>query len=302
MIGSLNLDLIASVEQLARAGETVVATSLIRRFGGKGANQAIAAARQGAIVHLIGCLGDDRGRRDYRFYLEQQGVDCSGVAIHPQQPTGTAMIAVAASGENSIVTAAGANSMLDRSTVRGQREPIENAGVLLCQWEIPTTVLVEAVEIANNADIPDLFNPYPVRGNFPWGSLKIDTLIVNEHEARSLFGSSIRLDSPREWEPVLRSHSLKRVVVTRGCRSTICISDDARLEIPVMVIDPVDTVGAGDAFAGTLAAWSVGQADFADAIAAGNCAGGLATLKPGAQEAIPTGQLTRHAMSRLAAV
>ena len=212
------------------------------------------------------------------------------------------MIAVAASGENSIVTAAGANSMLDRSMVRGQRELIEKAGILLCQWEIPTTVLIEAIKIANDVDIPVLFNPSPVRGDFPWGRLNIDTLIVNEHEARSLFGSSIRLDSPREWEPVLRSHGLKRVVVTRGCRSTICISDDARLEIPVMASDPVDTVGAGDAFAGTLAAWLAGRADFADALTAGNCAGGLATLKPGAQKAIPTRQSTRHAMRRLADV
>ena len=158
------------------------------------------------------------------------------------------MIAVAASGENSIVTAAGANSMLDRSMVRGQRELIEKAGILLCQWEIPTTVLIEAIKIANDVDIPVLFNPSPVRSDFPWGRLNIDTLIVNEHEARSLFGSSIRLDSPREWEPVLRSHGLKRVVVTRGCRSTICISDDARLEIPVMAIGRVDHRGGWGCF------------------------------------------------------
>jgi ribokinase len=137
VLGSLNIDLIATVDRLPRPGQTVAASALVRRFGGKGANQALASLRQGAETHLIGCLGDDPHGSEYREYLTGAGLGISGVDIVPDQPTGTAMIAVSADAENLIVVAAGANAAMNERRVQAQADLIAGAAGLLLQWEVP---------------------------------------------------------------------------------------------------------------------------------------------------------------------
>lgn len=299
VLGSLNVDQIATVERLPRPGETVSATALIRRFGGKGANQAIAAARQGARTELIGCVGDDAEGKAYLSYLALEGIRTSGVATVPAQHTGAALIGVSAAAENSIIVAPGANGSVTGTHVRKQRELISAAAVLLLQWEVPLAALLPGAAIANSAGVQVLFNPSPLRPHFPWRKVKIDILILNEGEAKELFGTCLAKRARSFWVGQLETHGVDRVVITRGARSTWAISREGLFEVPTMPVKPVDTVGAGDAFAGVMAARVAEGADFATAVAAGNCAGALATLRPGAQEAIPSRSATDRALRRL---
>ncbi len=296
--GSLNVDYIASVERLPHPGQTVAATGLIQRFGGKGANQAVAAARQGARVAMIGCVGDDGPGRAYRQRLKAEGIDISGISAAAKTLTGTALIAVDSRAENLIVVAAGANARLTATAVRAQRERIRKANILLLQFEIPMPAIVEAVRAANCAEVPVVLNPSPLRKGFPWGSCALDTLVVNSGEAEEIFGLDARTLSGHtaDWRALLARRAVGKLVITRGSRSTLCLSQDDFFEVPALKVKPVDTVGAGDAFAGTYVARRAEGTDVRSALEYANCAGALATLKPGAQEAIPTRQATERAL------
>jgi ribokinase len=302
VVGSLNIDYIAAVEQLPAPGETVSATGLVRRFGGKGANQAVAAARQGARVSMIGCVGADDGGRAYCQRLRAESIDATGVHATRRALTGTALIAVDRAAENSIVVAAGANGELKPKAIRARRGRIAGADILLLQFEVPMATVIEAVRIANRAGVPVALNPSPLREGFPWGKYCVNTLIANAGEAQAIFG--LRLAGfpagLARWQRALFRRRIERVIITRGAKPTLCVSAAGYLEVPTLAVKPLDTVGAGDAFAGTFAACRAGGADLLRAVRHANCAGALATLKAGAQEAIPNRRLTERALRRLA--
>jgi ribokinase len=188
VLGSLNIDLVASVECLPGSGETVAATQLTKYFGGKGANQAVAAARQGAHVSMIGCVGKDAEGRNYQNRLQAEGIDVSAIRCDQEALTGTALIGVNLVGENLIMVAPEANGKLTADWVREHRRTIETADCLLLQFEVPREAILEAIKIANTANIPVIVNPSPVDDKFPWGTVGIDTAIVNESEAEHLTG------------------------------------------------------------------------------------------------------------------
>lgn len=300
VVGSLNVDYTAFVARLPQPGETVGADRLVRRFGGKGANQALAAVRQGARVAMIGAVGHDADGRAYREYLAAQGIDCAGLSTVRRAPTGTAWIAVDGAAENFIVVVPGANGALTPAAVRRHRARIESAGALLLQWEVPRPALLEAGRIAARAGVPVVMNPSPLREGFPWGELRIDTLIVNAGEAAALFGGGFRR-GPTPCGSLLGKFRIDRLIVTRGAGATSLFSGPDHLAIPTLRVRPVDTVGAGDTFAGVYTARRAAGADPADAVRAANCAAALATLKAGAQEAIPTRRATDRACARLSA-
>src|SRR3954454_1258910 len=256
VVGSLNVDYIASVDRLPVAGETVPASGLVRRFGGKGANQAVAAARQGATVNMIGCLGIDSEGSSYVERLRAEGIGVNGISTTSKALTGTAMIAVDRAAENIIVVAAGANGHLKRAVVRARHESIAAADVVLLQLEVPLDSVIEAVRIANRSDVPVVFNPSPWRQGFPWGEYNLDTLIVNAGEAQAIFG--LRLESISSnlplWRKQLANRCISQLIVTRGSKPTLYITSSIFGEAPTFSVKPVDTVGAGDTFAGTFAA------------------------------------------------
>lgn len=299
VVGSLNVDYIAQVDRLPAAGETVAAHGLVRRFGGKGANQAVAAARQGARVSLVGCVGADADGAAYVRHFRREGIATHTLTVTPRAPTGTALIAVDTSAENLIVVVPGANGCLSPAQVRRQRRSIA-AAVLLVQWEIPPATVQEAICLANQFGVPVVMNPSPWRDGFPWGRLAIDTLIVNRGEAEKVFERAV--DSlPRElayWRQALRAHRVERLLITRGAESTLHLDAETFEEIPTVHVIPVDTVGAGDAFAGTYAARRAAGETVRAAVRAANAAGALATLKAGAQEALPTRAVTDRALRR----
>jgi ribokinase len=298
VLGSLNIDYIASVRRLPAPGQTVTAGCLVRRFGGKGANQAVATARQGARVSLIGAIGDDENGNSYLSRLRQEKIATEGIVTKPGSLTGTALIAVEQSAENVIIVAPEANGKITAADVRAQAACIRRADVLLLQWEVPHAAVVESVRIANRAAVPVVMNPSPARKGFPWRECNLDTLIINEGEGVALFG--LRTNAAQKlWNKALAAHRIKHLLVTRGAKPTVCFSDAGRFEVPTLKVRPVDTVGAGDAFAGAFAARRAEGADLRAAVAYANCAGALATLKSGAQESIPSRAATDRGRRRL---
>jgi len=290
ILGSLNIDIVTAVQHLPAPGESVMAGKLMMLRGGKGANQTLAARRHEAQVSLVGCIGTDEEGMAYLRFLEGVGVDVSGLEKVPNERTGTALIVVDVAGENQIVVAAGANGCVTPDLVCDHAETIRRADVLLVQMETTLPALIKAIQIANEAGVPVVLNPSPLRDGFPWGTVNIATLIVNETEASELFGVpganlASRVEVLRERLPSLGTG---QVVITRGGGTTICVNGEDAFEVATLAVKPVDTVGAGDTFAGVLAVRLAEGEPLDHAVLIANCAGALATLQPGAQASIPT--------------
>lgn len=295
VVGSLNLDYFTRVETLPRPGETIAAERLTRFRGGKGANQAIAAARQGCRVSLLGAVGTDEGGGSYRRALEEEGICTDHLRTAPGE-TGSAFITVDRQGENMIVVAPGANAELRRIDISRSAPEIESCALLLGQFEVPPASLIEAARIANQSNALVVINPSPFLPLFPWEEIRTDVIVANAAEAEALLGfrPDPSADSAvRGRLQELRAHSL---VVTRGGDETLAfIQDGEGFAVPVLPVLPVDTVGAGDAFTGCLAARLAQGETLKNAIRAANCAGALTTLGAGAQNPIPNrDQVERH--------
>ncbi|MCB1066086.1 MAG: ribokinase [Verrucomicrobiae bacterium] len=288
VVGSLNVDYVAKVGRLPMPGETVAASDLEIVYGGKGANQAVAAVRQECAVRMMGSVGADDIGRAYLSYLKKQGIDVSGIRQVKGTSTGSAFISVDAMGENTIVVTSGANGLTSPDQIRARDPFIAEADALLAQFEVPLSVVVEALRIANRAGVLSVVNPSPFRSTFPWASVEIDYLIVNENEADEILEDlPIKLDAAVEIREFLKGIRVNGIVVTRGSDATLVIGPDEAFEAPTLPVVPVDTVGAGDAFAGCFTARMAMGESLRDAVLAANCAGALTTLRSGAQAAIP---------------
>jgi ribokinase len=301
VVGSLNVDYIASVATLPAPGQTVAASGLIRRFGGKGANQAVAASRQGAKVLLAGCVGADNEGRAYCARLRHEGIDISALRQIDNVFTGTALIAVDRTGENLIIVAPGANGHVRADTLPLSRLLTRKPAAVLLQFEVPMPAVEAVIRFANRADIPVVLNPSPLREGFSWGRCSLDTLIVNEGEAEAIFRQApgTMAKNLSRWRKTLAEYRINHLIVTRGAQWTLCLTATEFLKAPTLKVKPVDTVGAGDAFAGAFVALQAEGLELAMAIRLANCAGALTTLKPGAQEAIPNRSATQRAAHRL---
>ncbi|MFG2099701.1 ribokinase [Micromonospora echinaurantiaca] len=289
VVGSTNLDLVVTAPQLPRPGETVLGENFRTVPGGKGANQAVAAARAGAACGFVGAVGDDEFGAQLRASLVAAGVDVRGLRTVPG-PSGVALIAVDRDAENFIVVASGANGELTDLDV-DDRAAIAAADVLLLQLEVPLPTVVAAAGSARAESTTVVLNAAPA-APLPAELLDlVDVLVVNEHEAAVVAG--VFADEP----PVLLDALLElvpRVVLTLGARGAAYADRSGlRLEIPAPRIDAVDTTAAGDAFTGALAVgWAErGGAVDADAVTAilrWACAAGAACAqRPGASTALP---------------
>jgi ribokinase len=278
VVGSVNADLTFKVDALPRPGQTVLASSLVSAPGGKGGNQAVAAARAGATVALVAALGTDSAADQLRAHLRANDVGLDGVISLPG-PSGSAAIIVDATAENTIVVAPGANAHLsvDDADVRAV---ITDSDVVLMQLEIPIATAVAAAEIARDGGAVVVVNASPA-GAKPHDLLALsqlaDVVVVNEAEAR-------------EWHwPV------PNLVITRGSRGASYLGADERFDVPAPPVRPVDTTGAGDVFAGVLAAgWLDG---YEDALRRACAAGALSTLVPGAGDCAPYAEAIEDAVA-----
>jgi ribokinase len=292
VFGSLNLDQVRQVACLPKPGETVMSLSTSQSFGGKGANQAVAAARAGGRVILCGALGNDKAGREYREHLREEGIDLYEPSPTHGLPTGEAIVLVEGSGENLIVVSSGANSAWDASTTSAiLREVLPNVSLLVLQLELPLEAVLQAVREAARFGVRCLLNASPVTRGFPWGENHFDTVVVNEHEFAAFFGSDAPslLELNREARSTfLERNCIRQLVLTRGGRPTVLMDATRSATVPVFAVRPVDTVGAGDTFTGNLAVEITLGARLEAAIRLANAAAGIATQRMGAQTAMPT--------------
>jgi len=287
VLGSLNMDLVLRVPHAPTAGETLQGHSISTMAGGKGGNQAVACARQGAHVQLVGCVGDDAHGRALCAGLALDDIDIGTVSVHATEPSGTALVMVDDAGQNRIVVIAGANAQLsfDEQTLQRLLLP---AALLVMQFETPMAIVAQALRLAQQCQCPVLLNPSPVQpvDDSLWPL--IDTLVVNEIESRMLTGlpTNTPLDAALAGQ-ALRARGVQRVVVTLGANGAVAIDAQGARHHPALDVRSVDTTAAGDTFLGALSVALAGQAGFDDAVASGIRAAALCVTQAGAQASIP---------------
>lgn len=278
MVGSINTDLTFAVTALPRPGETILASALSSAPGGKGANQAVAAARAGAHVRLVGALGTDPAADALLAHLRANRVGLDGL-IRVPGPSGTAAIVVDANAENMIVVAPGANAHLTMDYA-GLRDVVAECDVLLLQLEIPVPTAAAAARTARSAGATVVVNPSPASDDprLPELAAVTDVVVVNESEAAAW-----------RW-PV------PHLVIPRGARGARYAGGGRELEVAAPAVEAVDTTGAGDVFAGVLAAAWPGDREHA--LRRACAAGALATLVTGAGDCAPLDEAIEDALAR----
>jgi ribokinase len=277
VVGSANMDLVARVVRLPHPGETVSAHDYFEACGGKGANQAIAAARAGARTAFIGAVGSDAAGDTLRAAFKNDAVDTSMLAT-VSEPTGRALIGVSDDAENLIIVVPGANHALSIDHIDAAAALLANAKVVLVQLEVRLAVVQRAVDLAGSDTIVVL-NPAPAN-ELPDDVLRhVDVITPNEHEAALLGGAA-----------ALVARGVPNVVVTQGARGALLVTRDGETRIEPFLVTPVDTTGAGDAFCGVLSARLAvagGLAGLPLALRAAAVAGALATQTAGAVPSLP---------------
>lgn len=295
VVGSAVVDLIAHVHARPRPGETVLAHGFTMAVGGKGCNQAIAAARMGATPSFVGMVGNDPFGSMIRRALERDGVDARHLRVATEEGTALGMPVVDDRGENAIVMAPRANTRLTAEHVREAAPLLREADVLLLQGEVPMEASIEAAEIVHTARGRVVLNAAPA-GDFPPRLLALtDILVVNEHEAAALVGARAEED---DWPAIARELlrlDPRAVIITLGEQGAYLRDGTREQWAPAHRVRPVDATGAGDAFCGALAAEVARETDLAEAVRIANAAGALAVTVAGAEPSLPR----RDAVQRL---
>ncbi len=287
VVGSLNADLVVRAARFPKPGETIQGEELEKIPGGKGANQAVAAARLGASVAMVGCVGADAFGTMLIENLKQNHVDTRRVLRDGSAATGTAIIVVDANGENSIILSPGANGKIKKTDI--EAGALAGAKLLLLQFEIPMETVVEAARLARKAGAKVIVNPAPAQ-EMPDELLKYaDYLLPNETELALLTGK-VAKDKPSLEEAArsLVKRGVKNVIVTLGERGALIMTKLSKQYVPSYKVRVADTTGAGDAFIGGMAYALVNRKSLKDAVQYGCACGALATTKFGAQPSLPT--------------
>ena len=289
VLGSINQDFVLKVERRPQPGETVTNAELSTHNGGKGANQAAAAALLCASVTFLGRVGDDEFGEPLVRALEEKGINTSLVERASDASTGAAFITVTPDGENAITVAPGANRSLTPQDVDAASGAIGDARVLVAQMEILVETVLRAVEVASQRGTRVLVNLAPIF-EVPRELLeRLDPLVVNEHEAAFLLGDEVEgVDGALSAAPKLLSLGPRSAVITIGEAGAVLADGEAVKHLPAPKVDVVDTTGAGDAFVGALATQLARDASLEEAVAYAVRAGAAAVTREGAQGALPT--------------
>jgi ribokinase len=297
-VGSINMDLVWRAPRLAVPGETVLDAEFATFHGGKGANQAVAAARLGAEVHLVGRVGDDGFGRRLLAGLEENGVRTGAVNVTRGAASGTAAILVGEGGENSIVVAPGANGLLSPADIDAAERLIRGAAVLVAQLEVPLAAVRRALEVARRHGVFTILDPAPVpaRG-LPRALLRFDVIAPNAVEAAALLRARSRR-GPAAVARALLGLGPRMVALKLGARGAVHAAAGAAPErVPAFHVKAADTTAAGDAFTGALATAMSEGMPLPRAVHFACAAGALAATKHGAQPSLPG----RRAVERLLA-
>ncbi|WP_166820483.1 ribokinase [Thalassoroseus pseudoceratinae] len=285
--GSINMDLVVRCQTIPKPGQTIAAESVTEVCGGKGANQAVAAAKVGGRVQMIGRVGNDAFARRLQANLEQYHVDCQAVLSTDDCASGLAIIALESSGQNAIMVVPGANGQLLESDIQSHHQLIESADVLMLQLEIPTPSVIAAIDIAKQCGVRCILDPAPVAAEWTDGLLDVDLVCPNESEAAAITGIEIdSIEDARTAAQQLINRGAKNAIITLGDRGTVLLADDSFHHIAPTPIQPVDTTAAGDAFASALAVEWANTSNLLQATQFASVAGALAATKFGAQQSL----------------
>jgi ribokinase len=300
VVGSVNVDLVMEVARLPVAGETLLGGTFRTAGGGKGANQAVAAARLGARVDLVACVGQDANGRQMRAALRAERIGLRDVRA-VVEATGVAVILVERGGQNVIAVASGANACLTTQDVEHAAPRLARANTVVAQLEVPLQVVAAAASLARRSGAVVVLNAAPARTDLDEVLRLVDVLVVNETELAILSGShAAALDEPAAGQELivhgdeaaaareLLARGPRAVVVTLGARGAALVSSDGVTVVPPYTVEAVDTTAAGDAFVGALVAHLRGLDTLAEAARYAGAAAALACTRPGAQPSLPT--------------
>ncbi|TWU54673.1 Ribokinase [Rubripirellula tenax] len=289
VLGSINMDLVIRCKHLSRPGETIIARSSDEVPGGKGANQAVAAARAGGDVTMIGRIGDDAFSNRLMDNLIREKVSVDTVIRTPETASGLAVVAVDDVGENSIMVVPGANAMLSVNDVHMFADQIGTADVMMVQLEVPHSTVLAAIEVARRAGVRVALDPAPMPACLGDGFLTVDVVCPNQTEAESIVGHAIEtVEDAKRATAAMHRRGARNVILTLGGRGAV-VSDGADFQwIDATPVTVVDTTAAGDAFAGALAVRLAEDADVFTAARFASVAGAIAATRLGAQPGLPT--------------
>jgi ribokinase len=289
--GSLNMDLVVRCASLPHAGETVSAKSATEVCGGKGANQAVAAAKSGGHVQMIGRVGSDAFAEGLLSNLTQHAVDIRFVQRTADCASGLAVVVVEQSGENAILLVAGANGKVSVADVQLAESMIKTADTLLLQLEVPTPTVIEAIRVAREAGVRCILDPAPVAKDWTDELLLVDLVCPNETEAAAITKMQINtIDDAHHAAKQLQSRGARNVAITLGDKGVALLTSERFHHIEAIKVRAVDTTAAGDAFAGALGVRWAETNDLLESVRFASIAGALATTRHGAQPSLATRQ------------
>lgn len=289
VFGSINMDLVTRTPRLPQPSETIIGSEFFTTPGGKGANQAVAVARLGILTQMVGRVGGDEFGHQLLESLQTAGVKIRGVHVDHSTHSGVAVITVADDGENQIIGVPGANGELDGTDIERLLELLPKADALLLQLEVPLPVVKRAAQAARQAGVRVLLDPAPVPGEaiadlYPC----VDILLPNEVEAGHLVGFPVNSpETAAAAAALFQQQGAQTVIVKLGAQGVFCATPDDAFFVPAFSIAAVDTVAAGDAFAGGLTAALVEGKPLRQAVIWGSATGALTATKVGAQSAMP---------------
>ena len=288
VLGGINMDLVATSERMPELGETVFGRSFHTAPGGKGANQAVAAARLGAEVRMVGRVGDDGFGPTLLEGMRSEGIDVSGVALDPANPSGVALILLDDQAENMIVAVYGANMACDDQQVSSVRDALNGADALLLQLETPLDVAIRAGSLAKERGVTVVWDPAPALDMGQEAYRLCDVLTPNQAEAEFLTGISVTdPDSAERAAAALVDQGAPAAVAKLGEGGAFYVTRDERGFVPAFEVEAIDSVAAGDAFAAGLGVALAAGLSLPEAVRFGSAAGALAVTKSGAQQAMP---------------
>lgn len=299
VVGSINMDLVFRAPRMPAVGETLTGREFFQLPGGKGANQAVACARQGAEVHFVGAIGSDLFGQQALQTLEQEGIGVEHIVSSDKAASGVAGIFVADDGANSIVIAPGANDLLTVAQVEAAAQVIEQADFLVCQLESPLDSVRRAIALASERGVGVVFNPAPAQPLDDALLAQVDYLVVNETEASQLSGITVEdPDAALRAAAALRARGARVVLLTMGDQGVIVAGPDYKRFVPAVQVDAIDTTAAGDTFVGSLTVALARGLSLAAAVVEAQYAAALTVTRLGGQSAIPTRDEVIHLMTQ----
>lgn len=292
ILGSINMDMVVSVNKMPLIGETIFSDNFKLAHGGKGANQAVASRRLGADVYMISKVGKDAYGFEIVNNLEKENINVNSIFKDDVKPTGTAIITVNNEGNNSIIVVPGANMTLNLKEIDKCKEVIGNSDIIVAQFETPMEVTMEAFKFAKENGVITILNPAPAK-EIPTELLKYTDIIVpNETEATALTGIKVQdLESAKQAANIFFNNKVKYVIITLGDKGAAVISKESGVLIPAYKVNAVDSTAAGDSFIGAISTkltkCNLNINSLIEAVKFGNKVSAIAVQREGAQPSIP---------------